>query len=504
MNFWRRAWKALNREIHPIRAMRRDYTGAALGRLTADWVTSGTSADAEIQGRLPRLRNNSRDMGRNTPYAAQLKRLYRDNIFGPAGIQLQMTVSHVRGNGINEAVGNAIETAYKKWCKRDSFDVRGKWSKKRFEWSAALSLVDSGEFIFRFVRQPFGKNNKIPLALEAIESDQLDLDYVGPLSAPDNFWRMGIEYNKWGRPQNYAILTVHPGDYLTRSTATKARKHEIIPAVDIIHGFIDDRVGQSRGVPVPACVMGEMHQSEGYEQAVTIRARAASSLMGYIQTPNGEVIGDSVDTERNERLTEFQPGTFKYLNSGEQIVVPDIKAPDNQYEQFVKNKGRRYASGTGVSYASLTRDASESSYAQQRQEYLQDQDAWSVLQAMMIEVFEERVFEEWLPLAVLAGAVKIPDFEIRPDHYLSAANWQPRGWSWVDPKKEAEGYKIMEGQDYISKIEICAKLGTTYEKVLKDKQRERELEKQYGHIKQEPAPAQSPLPAPLDDEAANE
>lgn len=485
MKLWQRAWKVLNQEIHPVRAIRRAYSGAAGGRLNADWVTSGTSADAEIQGALPRLRNNSRDLARNTPYATQLKRLYRDNIVGPAGIQLQMTITRLRGNGLDEATGNAIETAWRRWCKKDSCDVRGQWSFKGFEWNAARSSVDSGEYLIRIVRQAFGKKNKIPLALEAIEPDQLDLMYVGPLSAPDNYWRMGIEFNKWGRPQNYAILTVHPGDYLARSSNTKIRKHEIIPASDIIHGFIDDRVGQSRGVPIVSCVMGEMRQTNAYEEAVTIRARAASNLMGYIQTQEGQLFDDTADSEekkqaRQERLTEFQPGTFKYLNSGESIVVPDIKAPDNQYESFVKNKGRRFASGSGVSYASLTRDAAESSYAQQRQEYLQDQDAWGVLQAMLIETLHERVFAEWLPLAVLAGAVRITDFEIRPDRYFDAANWQPRGWAWVDPKKEAEGYEIMERNGYISKIEICAKRGTTVEQVLKDNQRVRELEKQYG------------------------
>ena len=497
MNLWQRAWKVLNRKIYPVKVIQRAYTGASGGRLTADWMTAGTSADAEIQGALPRLRNNSRDLSRNTPYGTQLKRLYRDNIVGPAGIQLQMTLPRLRGTGLDEATGNEIEKAWRHWCRRDSCDVRGKWSFKGFEWHAAGILPDSGEYLIRIVRRAFGKKNKIPLALEAIEADQLDLDYVGAISAPDNYWRMGIEFDAWGRPVNYAILTVHPGDYLARSSNTRIRKHEIIPAVDIIHGFIDDRAGQSRGVPVVACVMGEMHQADGYEQAVTIRARAASSLMGYIRNSKGEVIDDTGDTEekkaaRNERLTEFQPGTFKYLGVDEDIVVPDIRAPDNQYEQFVKNKGRRFASGTGVSYASLTRDAAESSYAQQRQEYLQDQDAWSVLQAVLIETLHDRVVAEWLPLAVLTGAVRIPDFEIRPDRYFDAVNWQSRGWAWVDPKKEAEGYKIMEEQNYVSKIEICAKRGTTYEQVLKDKQRERELEKQYGHVKQSPQPTASP------------
>jgi capsid protein len=133
-----------------------------------------------------------------------------------------------------------------------------------------------------------------------------------------------------------------------------------------------------------------------------------------------------------------------------------------------------------VSYASLTRDASQANYSSQRQEYLQDQDAWEVLQAQLIQRLHERVFREWLPLAVLSGAVPLPDFELRPDRYLDAAQWQPRGWAWVDPKKEAEAHVISERAGYTSKMRICTGLGTTYEQILKEKQSERQLEEQYG------------------------
>lgn len=461
----------------------RGFSGTAGGRLTADWITSGTSADAELQGRLPKLRNNARDMCRNTPYAAQLKRLYRDNIIGPAGIQLQMKVPRLRGGGLDEAANTSIESGFKRWCRADSCDVRGQSSLLAMSWFAAMASVDSGEIIFRIVRQAFGKDNKIPIALEMIEPDQLDLMYVGPLKASDNQWRMGIERDKWGRAVTYAILTSHPGDYLTTSRSVANRyKHDLVDANDIIHVFFPDRINQSRGYPILAPVMADAHQTDGYEEAVTVRARAAASVMGFIRTPEGEQRADGIEGEGEtaQRVTESQPGVWKYLAPGEEPIIPEIKAPDNQYEMFVKNKGKRYAAGVGVSYSTITRDAGEASYSSERQQYLQDQDAWSVLQQIIIEQLHDRVFREWLPVAVLAGAVTAPDFYVRPNRYYDAAQWQPRGWSWVDPKKEAEGYVIMEQQGYISKMEICAMRGTDYETVLKDRQRQRELERQYS------------------------
>lgn len=480
----------------------RGFSGADASRLTADWHNSGTSADAEIQGRLPRLRNNARAMVRDSPYAPQLKRLYRDNIIGPAGIQLAMKVQRVRGNSLDEAANTSIETAWKRWGRADSCDVCGEASFLQMQWHSATSQVDSGEFLARFVRQAFGKDNKIPLAVEMIEPDQLDLMYVGALQSPENYWRLGIERDKWGRAVNYAILCSHPGDYLSTGQAVaNRRKHEIIPAADMIHVYFRDRIKQSRGYPVLSPIMADAHQVDGYESAVTVRARGAAAIMGFIETPELEGDGTIGEGEAAQQVMDVEPGTWRRLNPGEKPVLPDIKAPDGQYEMFVKNKGKRYAAGTGVSYSTLTRDAGEASYSSERQQYLQDQDAWSVLQTMEIDQFVDRVFREWLPLAVLAGQVQAPDFELRPNRYFDAVEWQPRGWSWVDPEKEAKAYGLMEGAGYISKMQVCAKLGTDYETVLKNRARQRALEAQYGDsvpIGGIPAAAAAVGPPPVD------
>ena len=70
---------------------------------------------------------------------------------------------------------------------------------------AVGALVESGEVFFRIVRRKFGKST-IPLALEIIESDLLDDEYSGKPARKGNEWRMGIEVDKFGRPQRYAFL----------------------------------------------------------------------------------------------------------------------------------------------------------------------------------------------------------------------------------------------------------------------------------------------------------
>ncbi len=75
---------------------RRSYQGALISRLTNDWLATQTSADAEIRTSLRKLRDRSREMVRNNPYARQAKRTTQINVIG-TGIKLQSQVQQVRG-----------------------------------------------------------------------------------------------------------------------------------------------------------------------------------------------------------------------------------------------------------------------------------------------------------------------------------------------------------------------------------------------------------------------
>ena len=54
--------------------MKRGYQGAVVTRLNSDWLSSQLSADAEVRNSLRKLRDRSRELIRNNPYAKQVKR----------------------------------------------------------------------------------------------------------------------------------------------------------------------------------------------------------------------------------------------------------------------------------------------------------------------------------------------------------------------------------------------------------------------------------------------
>lgn len=436
------------------RRRRRNYAGAIVSRLTSDWMSSSASADAEIRNSLSKLRDRSREMVRNNPYAKQAKRTTQVNVVG-SGIKLQSQVQQVRGRKPSEAINRLIEEKWHLWTRAQYCDVAGRHSFHMMEWLAAGALPESGEALFRIIRRSFG-GSRVPLALEMIESDVLDEEYQGPTLAKLNEWRMGVEINEWGRPVRYAFLTRHPGDYWFQNAPQKGDKHVFLPAADVIHLFIPERPQQHRGVPWFHPVMVDAHQLAGYEQAAVVRARAGASVMGFVTSPEGELEGDDVEADR--RISEFEPGMWKYLEPGQNVEVPNISSPDQQYEMFVKNKVRRFASGFGCSYETLSRDFSETNYSSSRLSLLEDREHWKVVQSYLIENFHNRVFREWLDLAVLAGELPFDDYDSRPERY-DTPRWMARGWDWVDPLKEAKAYRQMEQAGYMTKAQIVAKLG---------------------------------------------
>ena len=85
------------------------YRGAASNRLNHNWDVSSGSADYDLLPDLGMLRERSRELLRNDPYAASVVRSLVDNVVG-TGIKPQSSIDH-EALGITEEEGNAIRKA---------------------------------------------------------------------------------------------------------------------------------------------------------------------------------------------------------------------------------------------------------------------------------------------------------------------------------------------------------------------------------------------------------
>jgi lambda family phage portal protein len=212
-----------------------------------------------------------------------------------------------------------------------------------------------------------------------------------------------------------------------------------------------------------AAAIKRLHHLAGYEEAEVVRARAASSLMGFITSPEGELQGDEV--YQDERVSNFEPGVFKYLAPGESVNVPTLDAPDGQFEPFMRAMLRAVAATTGVPYPSLSADYSQTNYSSSRLELLESREHWRTLQQFMIEHLHRPVFEQWMRAAVAVGQLDLPGYELMPERY-DAVKWFPRGWGWVDPEKEVNAYKEAVRCGFATQAQIVAEQGGDLEELL--------------------------------------
>ena len=450
MAFWDRFFrKALPQ---PVKTMFRTYKAAGNNRLNG-WVSKNTSADAEIKASIVRLRDSSRALVRDNDYAKSALRSIVNNVVG-SGIGVQPQVKMQRGNKLNDAVNASIRDAWYQWTARENCHTGGQLSFSDIERLAIRSTVESGEVFIRMMKGKFGRS-KVPMALEIIEADQLDLEYTVEPAVGRNSIRMGIERDEWQRPIAYHFLSSHPGENSTISTRKKRIK---VPASEIIHLYLIERPGQTRGVPWFHTAILRMIQLGGYEEAEIIRARAESAIMGFIESPEGDALTDG---ELNSQdVADVEPGVIKRLLPGDKFTSHVPNRAGGAFDPFVRAMLRGIAAGVGVSYEALSKDYSQSNYSSSRLALLDDRDQWRVLQNWLIETLHYRVYEEWLDIAVVMGAVSIPasSYQAMKDQYQQV-RFKPRGWSWVDPEKEINAARAALRVGLTTRADIIAEQG---------------------------------------------
>jgi lambda family phage portal protein len=458
----------------------RSYAGASFSRLTSDWIGAGsTSADSEIYTASRTLRNRSRDLIRNNDYLKGAANTIVDNVIGECGVGFQSQVKNRKGE-LERKINTQIEEAWEEWAE-SGCDVREKLAFPDMEALILRSLIESGEVLVRVISQPFGDSN-IPFSLELIEADQLCDDY-SIQNAAGNMVKMGVELDQWNRAIAYHLYQNHPGDYQFQSSFKYGQLIRV-PANQIFHLYLFDRVGQTRGVPWLASSLLRSKHLSGFEEAELIKARGQASFMGFLQTPEPNVMGE--EDENGQIVSDFSPGEIFQLQPGQQFQGFQPTSPGQQFDPFVKMMLRGIAAGLGMSYESLSKNFSDVNYSSARQAILAERDAYKKLQKWFIRSFRKPLYKMWLQMAVLSGALKLNDFEINRKYYCRP-KFVPRRWDWVDPNKDISAKVTAINEGVMSLTQVIAETGRDIEEVLAEKAQEKILKENLG-LTEKPEP----------------
>lgn len=501
-----RAWAAFQGKTAT-----RMYAAARASRLAGDWQAGNTSADSELSSSLTQLRARSRALCRDVSYAKRAKQLVVNNVIG-TGIGMQAQVYNTR-DVLNSRVNDEIEAVWQEWCSADHCHTGGRLEFSLFERALMAQVFEAGEVFIRKHYQRFGES-QIPFALELIEAERIADDIFKPSydRGTKNDVRMGVEVDEHNRPVAYYVRKRHHGE-IRYSLNFSPDEIERVPADQIIHLAFGDRWPQTRGEPWMAAVIRTAKDMSGYIEAEITRARAQASVPWTIETPESAAsFGEEMSDGSVEM--EVEAGVAKRLNPGEHMNIPAIGSPNPQVEPFMRYLLRDFASGLGVSYASLSADYSQSNYSSSRLSLLDDRDVWRAFQSWFICSFRTPVHREWMQQGVLAGVFKtfsVAQWAVDRRRF-EAVRFRPRGWGWVDPTKEVEAFKEAVRCGFMTLQDVVSQSGADIEEIFEQRKKEVELADDAGLVldtdpaneQVEPPPDPPETPDDTDDQSTEE
>jgi lambda family phage portal protein len=478
VNFLTRAWGALRRVTGgPAgapgagagRMQWRRFDGARLDRLTAGWQATNQAINQELRGDLDRLRARGRDLALNNDYARKFVQLVQTNVVGPSGIRLQARVED--GPGRPDRLANAaIEAAWLQW--QASADLGGRQHLRDLCATLVGALPSDGEFLVRLVRGAEA-GNRWNFALQLIDVDRIDTQFNGRHGA--NLVVMGVELDSYRRPVALHLFSAHPNE------AGAGRERMRVPMGDLVHGFKVERGEQVRGIPWMAPGMLSLHHLANFKLSALLAAEHGANHFGFFVSPDGSA--PFAGLEGDSQVAVSQPGTYDTLPPGFDFKAYDSKYPETNFGPFVKTTLQRIASGWGVAYHSLANDLEGVSFSSIRSGTLEERDRWMADQEWFIQAFLEPVFTAWLQMALLSGAVTMPNGSALPAAKLDkfgVHEWQARRWDWVDPLADTEANILKVRAGLMAPQDLAAAMGYDFEDVIKSIAQAQALAAEFG------------------------
>lgn len=431
----------------------------ATGSVNDDVLRAGSS-----------LREIARHLEQNYDLALGVLNTLVANIVGPNGIGVEPQPRNADGS-INDDLARQILDLYKNWqtCPEVT---------RQHDWPSAQRLLcrswmRDGEVFVQMVAgilASLDHGTRVPFSLEMLEADYVPLQLQSTSPATVS---QGIETNAWGAPTGYHVLRENP---LEGNATTLGGRTKRVPADRMLHIKNVHRIRQLRGVSVFASVLNRFDDLKDYEESERIAAKIAASMAAFIK--KGAPEDYQPDETGAPRQMKFRPGmVFDDLRPGEEIGMIDTNRPNPNLETYRSGQLKAVAAGAGPTFSSISRTY-DGTYSAQRQELVEGYAVYSILSSEFISRIVRPVYERFIATAVASGVLRVPAGVV-PETVDDAA-YMPPAMPWIDPRKEAEAWALLEDRAYASGPEIVRKRGGNPVETLEQQARWRREKDKHG------------------------
>lgn len=421
----------------------RAYDAARATRATRNWMAGSNSAQEEIRPALASLRNRSRDLCRNNPWGAKIRRQLPAHLVGTG-----VTPRPTTGADVTRRRALAAWTA---WAEATDIEHGA-----GFEGQQALlagSVVESGEALLLWTadgRAPGGWTTRV------VEADYLDEHFNETSRNGSGRIVNGIEFDAAGRRVAYHLWREHPGDYLLGGMPSTDRIRVDASRVD--HVFEVLRPGQVRGVPWLAASALRLRGLDDYLDSERWRKKVTAAFGVFVMTggspaasPMGAQSTETAADAPARGIETIAPGTIKRLRPGEDVKFAQPPS-DGGLEAYVRAELLAVAAGCGVPYAEMTGDLSNANYGSMRAGKVE---FWALLDAWQWLMLKPMLLSRaWARVQAGGGVPGIP------------CAWTFPKRMWVDPLKDAQAEILAIRAGLTSQPDAVAARGEDWRELL--------------------------------------
>lgn len=402
------------------------------------------SADSDSLGDLQTLRARSRDLGRNAPIARGARNTAKTNVVG-SGLRLSAHLQReILGLSDEEAESweDYTEVLFDLWASAKTASVDRKSNFYEQQGLAFTSAWDSGDcFAIRRLKE---STSFLALCVQLVEADRVCTPNDKVTNAPGQpEIRDGIEVDSDGEAIAAHFLNKHPGDAALLQSYEPDDWARIpfrgaAPFPLLIHLMKQDRIGQTRGIPMLAPVIESLKQLDRYAEAELMAAVVSAFFTVFIKTEaggggndsnvpgmavgQGPMGGDGVPIGANEMA--LGSGTVAELARGEDISIANPNRPNPNFDPFFLAVVRQIGIALGIPYEVLIMHFSSSYTASKAAietawQYFDDDRTW------LARNLCQPVYEWWLYEMVARGLIDAPGFLDDP---IKRAAWCGSKW----------------------------------------------------------------------------
>ncbi len=237
-------------------------------------------------------------------------------------------------------------------------------------------------------------------------------------------------------------------------------------------------------------VLLRMFHLDKFDDATLLRQEIANLFTGFITKPAPD--GEKVDPLTGRPIVydlqgvpmvAMEPGTMQELSPGEEITFNTPPGAASNYSDFIRQQLMAVAAGIGLPYEILSGDMKGVSDRALRVVLNEFRRRIQQIQHnQLVFQFCRPVWNRWLDMAVLSGAINAPRFHNNKADYRRV-KWIPQGWPYMHPVQDMQAQNLAVRSGFKSRSEVVSEQGYDSEQIddeiAADNRRADELTLQY-------------------------